>query len=47
MTQRLTYQRVRIAGFGYELPPHVIASEDLETALAPLYQALHLKPGQL
>lgn len=47
MTQRLIYQRVRIAGFGYELPPHVIASEDLEAALGPLYRALHLKPGQL
>ncbi len=47
MTQRLRYTRVHVAGFGYELPPHVIASEDLEASIEPLYQALHLKPGQL
>ena len=47
MNHELHYDRVRIAALGYELPPHVIASEDLEERLAPLYKALHLKPGQL
>ena len=47
MPQILRYNRVRIAAFGYELPPHVIASEDLEARLSTLYRALHLKPGQI
>ena len=47
MNHELHYDRVRIAAWGYELPPHVIASEDLEERLNPLYAALRLKPGQL
>ncbi len=47
MNHELHYERVRIAAWGYELPPHVIASEDLEDRLKPLYAALRLKPGQL
>ena len=43
----MRYERVHIGGFGYELPPHVVTSEDLEARLAPLYQRLHLRPGQL
>ncbi len=41
------YNKVRIAGFGYELAPNVVTSEDLEHRLAPLYEKLHLQPGQL
>jgi 3-oxoacyl-[acyl-carrier-protein] synthase-3 len=41
------YTNVHIAGFGYELAPHIITSEDLENRLAPIYQKLHLQPGQL
>jgi 3-oxoacyl-[acyl-carrier-protein] synthase-3 len=41
------YSQVRLEAFGYELPPHVVTSEDLERRLAPLYTALHLQPGQL
>lgn len=43
----MNYTRVSIAAFGYELPPHVVASEDLERRLEPLYDALHLQRGQL
>jgi len=47
MTHRFEYQRVRIAAFGYELPPHVVTSEDIERRLDPLYRALRFQPGQL
>ncbi len=43
----MNYSRVSIAAFGYELPPHVVASEDLERRLEPLYDALRLQRGQL
>lgn len=43
----MRYTKVNIAGFGYELAPHIITSEDLETRLAPVYSKLHLQPGQL
>lgn len=43
----MKYSRVRIVSFGYELAPHVITSDDLEKKLAPLYEALYLKKGQL
>ena len=43
----MLYSNVNIAGFGYELPPNVVSSEDLENRLAEVYAALHLQPGQL
>ena len=43
----MRYSKVAIAGFGYELAPNIIASEDLENRLSPVYQKLHLQPGQL
>jgi acyl-CoA:acyl-CoA alkyltransferase len=43
----MRYTNVKIAGLGYELPPNVITSDDLELRLAPLYEKLHLQPGQL
>ncbi len=43
----MLYSKVNIAGFGYELAPNVVTSEDLEERLAPVYEALHLQPGQL
>jgi 3-oxoacyl-[acyl-carrier-protein] synthase III len=43
----MRYSNVTIAGFGYELPPHVISSDDLESQLADAYETLHLQPGQL
>jgi 3-oxoacyl-[acyl-carrier-protein] synthase-3 len=38
---------VYIDAFGYELAPNVIASEDLEAKLSPLYDSLHIRHGQL
>ena len=43
----MRYSRVRIDSFGYELPPNVISSEDLENRLEPLYRKLRLQKGQL
>jgi acyl-CoA:acyl-CoA alkyltransferase len=43
----MKYSNVCIQSFGYELPPNVVASEDLEERLEPLYRKLHLQPGQL
>lgn len=43
----MRYSKVSIAGFGYELAPNVVTSEDLEMRLAPVYERLHLQPGQL
>ena len=43
----MKYNNVSIASFGYELPPNVVTSSDLEKRLEPLYRALHFKKGQL
>jgi acyl-CoA:acyl-CoA alkyltransferase len=43
----MKYTNVNIASFGYELPPNVVTSEDLEKRLLPLYQTLHFQKGQL
>jgi 3-oxoacyl-[acyl-carrier-protein] synthase-3 len=43
----MKFEHVRIASFGYELPPEVVTSEDLEGRLAPLYDALRIQRGQL
>jgi 3-oxoacyl-[acyl-carrier-protein] synthase III len=43
----MLYSNVIIDAFGYELPPHVICSDDLENRLEPLYNALHFQRGQL
>ncbi len=43
----MLYSRVYIDAFGYELPPNVVTSEDLEQRLEPLYKALHFQKGQL
>jgi 3-oxoacyl-[acyl-carrier-protein] synthase-3 len=41
------YSKVYVSGFGYELAPNVVTSDDLENRLAPVYDKLHLQPGQL
>ncbi len=41
------YSKVYIDSFGYELAPDVVASEELEDKLKPLYDKLHLQKGQL
>jgi 3-oxoacyl-[acyl-carrier-protein] synthase-3 len=43
----MLYSSVYIDAFGYELPPNVISSDDLEKRLEPVYKALHLQKGQL
>jgi 3-oxoacyl-[acyl-carrier-protein] synthase-3 len=43
----MKYSRVQMESIGYELPPVVITSEDLEQRLLPMYDALHIAPGQL
>ena len=43
----MRYENVYIDSFGYELAPLVVTSADLEERLMPLYERLHLKPGQL
>ncbi|MDA8138366.1 MAG: 3-oxoacyl-ACP synthase III [Desulfobacteraceae bacterium] len=43
----MRYAKVNIAGFGYELAPNVITSDDLEKRLKPVYETLRLQPGQL
>lgn len=43
----MRYSNVNIAGFGYELAPNVVTSDDLEKRLKPVYDALHLQSGQL
>ena len=43
----MNYTRVCIASIGYELPPNVVGSEDLERRLEPLYTALKIQKGQL
>ncbi len=43
----MKYTRVQMESIGYELPPVVITSEDLEERLMPMYDTLHIAPGQL
>ncbi len=43
----MLYSKVYIDSFGYELPPNVVTSDDLEHRLEPLYESLHFQKGQL
>ncbi len=43
----MKFNKVRLHGFGYELPPRVVTSAQLEERLSPLYQRLKLPPGRL
>jgi 3-oxoacyl-[acyl-carrier-protein] synthase III len=43
----MTYTRVHIDAIGYELPPIVVTSAELEWRLRPAYQRLRLPEGQL
>ena len=43
----MRYSNVSVSGFGYELAPNVVTSDDLERRLATVYDILHLQPGQL
>jgi len=41
------YERVFLDAIGYQLAPITVTSDELEERLAPVYQTLHLQPGQL
>lgn len=43
----MRYSRVYIDSIGYELAPVVVASDELEEKLEPLYDNLHFSAGQL
>lgn len=43
----MRYSRVYIESVGYELAPIVVTSTELEGRLLPMYDALHIAPGQL
>ena len=43
----MRYTRVYIESVGYELAPIVVSSSELEHRLRPVYEALHIPPGQL
>lgn len=43
----ISYSRVCLDTFGYQLPPQVISSDEIEARLSPLYKRLRLPPGRL
>lgn len=43
----MIYTKVYLESFGYELPPNVVTSDDLEKRLGPVYETLHFQQGQL
>ena len=43
----MKYTRVYIDSIGYELPPIVVTSSELEARLSPVYRSLRLPDGQL
>lgn len=43
----MRYTRVFVQAIGHELAPNVVTSAALEERLAPIYDRLHLPPGQL
>ncbi|MBN1866741.1 3-oxoacyl-ACP synthase III [Candidatus Sumerlaeota bacterium] len=43
----MRYTKAHIDTIAYELPPQVVTTEELEARLAPVYDALHIAPGQL
>ena len=43
----MKYSRVYLDAIGYELPPVVVSTEELETRLLPVYEALKFNAGQL
>src|SRR3954453_18247453 len=43
----MNYSRAYIDAIGYELPPVIVTSAELEARLGPVYRALHLPQGQL
>ena len=43
----MKYQNVQLHSFGYELPPRILTSSEIEDRLEPVYQRLKLPKGRL
>jgi len=43
----MQYSNVCLNSFGYELPPNVVTSAEIERRLAPVYERLKLPPGRV
>ena len=43
----MQYSRVFLDSFGYELPPVVVTTGELESRLGPVYERLRIPPGQI
>ncbi len=43
----MKYSQVRFKSFGYELPPNILTSAEIEQQLAPVYNKLKLPEGRL
>lgn len=43
----MRFSNVHVEAIGYEIAPFVASSDDIEAQLAPLYQKMHMRPGQL
>ena len=43
----MRYSRVHMESIGYQLAPVVVTTDELEQRLSPLYDVLHIAPGQL
>lgn len=43
----MRFENVSLAAVGYELPPNVVTTDEIETRLAPLYDRLRLPHGRL
>ena len=43
----MNYSKVFLETIGYELPPIVVTTAELEEQLKPVYDALHIDVGQL
>ena len=43
----MQYSRVHIESIGYELAPVVVSTAELESRIAPMYEAMGMKAGQL
>ena len=43
----MIYSKVFVDSIGYELPPIVVTSSELEARLKPMYETLHISEGQL
>jgi 3-oxoacyl-[acyl-carrier-protein] synthase-3 len=43
----MRYRKTHVEALGYELAPVVVTSGEMEQRLLPLYEALHIAPGQI